>query len=130
MINIDPQQELFIALKTALQKKGLDVYDNQLPPSGTPYPFVYLGNFQQIDEDTKNTLIGKVYPTIHVYGLSNKRGSVSSVILDIKRTCKELKETKNFSWAVRGNINTTVLPDNTTATPLLHGVVEPEFFFS
>lgn len=130
MIVIDPQQELFIALKQAMQRQGLTVYDDQLPPAGTPYPFVYLGDVQQIDTGTKTANIGWVHPTIHVYGLSNKRGSVSGVILNVKRACIAVKNTKNFRWAVRGNINTHVMPDNRTATPLLHGIVEPEFLFS
>ena len=41
---MDPQQELFIALKKAIEAKGYDVYDSGLPPDNTPYPFVYIGN--------------------------------------------------------------------------------------
>ena len=45
---MDPQQELFTELLTEIKALGCDVYDGFLPPDGTPYPFVYLADSQQI----------------------------------------------------------------------------------
>lgn len=130
MIHIDPQQEIFTAIKLALEDMGYDVYDGFLPPEGTPYPFIYLGNSQQIDDSNKNAVFGNVYQTIHVWHSNPKqRGTVSKMLLDIKTSCREINHTDNFSWMLV-NANQQILPDNTTKTPLLHGYVDAEFKFS
>jgi hypothetical protein len=41
----------------------------------------------------------------------------------------QIEHTENHGWLLV-NINTRILPDNTTKTPLLHGVIEAEFLFS
>lgn len=48
MVTIDPQQELFTKILKDLSALGFDVYDGFLPPEDTPYPFVYLGEVQQL----------------------------------------------------------------------------------
>lgn len=53
MFYYDPQQELFSTIKTELEDKGYEVYDGVLPHENTPYPFIYLGNMQQIDNEAK-----------------------------------------------------------------------------
>ena len=130
MIIIDPQQELFTQLKLDLEAIGFAVYDGFLPPDGTPYPFVYLGDFQQIDAANKTAVFGSVYSTIHVWSNApRQRGTVSEMLLEIKTACRKIKHTANFAWSVR-EVNQRVIPDNTTSTPLLHGVIEAEFIFS
>lgn len=127
---MDPQQELFTELLLKIKALGYDVYDGFLPPEGTPYPFVYLGNSQQTDDANKNAVFGNVYQTIHVWSNTpKKRGTVSSMLLEIKQTCRRLNHTAKFAWTVR-NIEQRILPDNTTKTPLLHGILEVEFKFS
>lgn len=127
---MDAQQELFTALKLAIEAKGYTVYDGALPPMNTPYPFVYLGDFMQYDTEHKNAVTGTVDPVIHVWHNSpNQRGTVSKMLLEIKAEFRKLARTSNFSWAVR-NVQTRILPDNTTRPPLLHGVIEAEFLFS
>lgn len=127
---MDPQQELFTALKLALEAKGYAVFDGVLPPDDTPYPFVYLGDFRQTDTEHKNAVTGIVYPMIHVWhNDTRKRGTVSNMLLEIKTECRKLVKTSNFAWLVR-NVTGRIIPDNTTKTPLLHGVIEAEFLFS
>lgn len=109
---------------------GYDVYDGFLPPENTPYPFVYLGDFQQIDDENKSAVFGSVYATIHVWSNTPKqRGTVSKMLLNIKTACRQIGHTSNFAWYVR-DLNQRIIPDNTTKTPLLHGVVEAGFKFS
>lgn len=127
---MDPQQELFTELLLQLKKLGYGVYDTFLPPEGTPYPFIYLADSQQTDTQTKNAVMGNVYQTIHVWHNNPKhRGTVSQMLLDIKKICYQLEHTENFAWMIR-NVNQRILPDNTTKTPLLHGLLEVEFKFS
>lgn len=131
---MDAQQELFtrllVDLKTHFEAKGYGVHDGVLPPEGTKYPFVYLGDFRQSDTDTKTQIIGTVYPTIHVWHNNpRQRGTVSAMLLEIKELCRKIDHTANFAWAVKIP-NQRIFPDNTTKTPLLHGVIEAEFSFS
>lgn len=126
----DPQQEIFSKLKKDLEAKGLAVYDGFLPPEGTPYPFVYLGDSQQTDDANKSAVFGNVFQTIHVWHNNpRQRGTVSQILLEIKLSCRLIEHTKNFAWNVL-NISQQILPDNTTATPLLHGVLDVEWKFN
>lgn len=130
MAAIDPQQELFSKLLTSLKAKGLDVYDGYLPPEGTPYPFVYLGECQQTDDTNKSAVFGNVYMTIHVWHDNPKqRGNVSMMLAEIKSTCRRIGKTQHFSWHVQ-NITQRIMSDTTTKQPLLHGIVEVDFKFS
>lgn len=127
---MDAQQELFTQVKTDLEAKGHDVYDGFLPPDGTPYPFDYLGDMQQLSDDNKTAVFGTVYFTIHVWSNTPKnRGTVSQMLLEIEKTCRSIEHTANFAWYVR-NVTKRIIPDNTTKTPLLHGIIEVEFKFS
>ena len=126
----DPQQELFSMLLLSISNKGYDVYDGFLPPENTQYPFVYMGDMQQTDDANKTAVFGNVYQTIHVW--SNKphnRGDLSKIMLEIKNICRNIDKTQHFSWFVK-NVIQRIIPDNTTKTPLLHGVLEIEFKFS
>lgn len=126
----DPQQELFTKLLIELRAKGFDVYDGELPPEDTPYPFIYLGDMQQNDKETKTQIIGSDFPTIHVWhNNTRQRGTVSQMLLSIKTVCRSINNTDNFAWHVR-NVTQRIIPDNTTKTPLLHGILEVEFSFS
>lgn len=127
---MDPQQELFTELLMQLKNLGYDVYDTFLPPEGTPYPFIYLADSTQIDEENKTAVFGRVSQTIHVWHNSPKqRGTVSKMLLDAKTMCRKLEKTDNFSWFVR-DVNQRILSDDTTKQPLLHGILSVEFSFS
>lgn len=127
---MDAEQELFIALKLGIEAKGYAVYDGALPPDGTPYPFVYLGDFRQNDKEHKNAVTGTVYPMIHVWhNNTRQRGTVSQILFEIKTILRKIDRTDNHSWVIR-NVNGRIFSDNTTKTPLLHGVVEADCQFS
>jgi len=131
---MDPQQELFtellVQIKAKGKEKGYEVYDDGLPPDGTPYPFVYIADFRQRDTDTKTQVIGSVYPTIHVWhGCAKQRGTVSSILMDIKGICRNIRRTNSYGWLVR-NIEQNIINDNSTKRTLLHGILTMEFKFS
>lgn len=127
---MDPQQELFSELLLKMKELGYGVYDTFLPPKGTPYPFIYLADSQQTDTPNKTAVFGNVSQTIHIWHNNpRQRGTVSKMLLDIKKICYKLEHTENFAWMVR-DVNQRILPDNTTKTPLLHGLLEVEFKFS
>ena len=127
---MDPQQELFSELLLKMKELGYDVYDTFLPPKGTPYPFIYMADSQQTDTPNKTAVFGNVSQTIHIWHNNpRQRGTVSKMLLDIKKICYKLEHTENFAWMVR-DVNQRIRPDNTTKTPLLHGLLEVEFKFS
>lgn len=129
-IIIDPQQELFTSFKLSLEANGYDVYDGCLPPEDTPYPFIYLGDFRQSDTMHKNAVTGIVYPTIHVWHNNpRQRGTVSSMLADIKAIIYKTARTQHFYWLAQ-SVDSRIIPDNTTKTPLLHGIVEAGIKFS
>jgi hypothetical protein len=71
-----------------------------------------------------------VFATLHVWhNNTRQRGTLSKMLLEVKEVCRSTRNTNNFSWAVR-NISQQIIPDNTTAQPLLHGIIEAEFYFS
>ena len=126
---MDAQQELFIKLKTRIGQQGYTVYDGALPPEGTPYPFVYMGSTQQDDRMLKAGVIGAVSQMIHVYHNDvRQRGSVSGILTTIKAVCRSITSTEHFSWQCTG-IDQQILPDNTTKTPLMHGIITADFIY-
>lgn len=126
---MDPQQELFTKLLLEIKKLGYDVYDGELPPEGTPYPFVYLGDSQQTDTANKTAVFGQVFQTIHVWHNNPKnRGTVSGILLAVKGVCRNVRNTDNFLWCLK-NMEQRILPDDTAKSPLLHGIMEAEFKF-
>lgn len=129
---MDPQQELFTALLEKLRAElgEDDVYDGFLPPEDTPYPFIYLADVRQSDSQTKSGMVGTVTQTIHVWHNDPaKRGTVSAMLLRVKKLCMQLENTNNFGWLLT-SVDTQILPDTTTKRPLLHGVLEAVFKFS
>lgn len=129
---MDPQQELFTAIRLiCVNLFGEDnVYDEQLPPDGTPYPFVYIADSELTDQPNKGAIFGTVTQTVHVWHNNpRQRGTVSNMMLEIKRAAHRLRRTGNFAWDFRST-NQRIITDTTTAQPLLHGVLELEFHFS
>ena len=128
---MDPQQELFSYLLVELKKQYPDkVFDGVLPPEDTPYPFIYIGNSQLVDDANKSVVFGNVYQSVHVFHDNPKqRGTVSKMLLDIKNVSRILERTTNFAWSLR-NVDQQIIPDTSTGIPLLHGVLSLEFKFN
>lgn len=101
-----------------------------MPPEDTEYPFIYLADNQQIDDRYKNAVIGNVFQKIHVWHNNpNQRGSVSTILLDIKKICYSIEHTERYKWDLK-NTDQRILSDDTTKQPLLHGVLSLEYKFS
>ena len=124
---MDPQQRLFSYLLITLRARGYDVYDGAMPPDGTPYPFIYLGETEQEDVIRKNEIRGNVYQTIHVYHNNlRERGRLSVILMEIKTMCRALEA--GSGWLIT-ECSSRILPDTTTKEPLMHGIVEVGFKF-
>lgn len=113
------QQEYFMALKQALIDAGYSVYDNQLPPNNTPYPFVYLAGSWQNPQDIKAGDIGMLTQIVQVWGTANQRGTLSRIASNILAIAKTVQG-DNYAYKVRLNeTEQQILDDNTTSTPLM-----------
>ena len=126
---MDPQQRLFSYLLITLRESGYTVYDGAMPGPNEPteYPFIYLGENQMMDDFRKQEVRGRVYQTIHVYHNDlRQRGTVSVILGEIKTICRALE---NASGWLLAECSTQILPDTTTNTPLIHGIVDVGFRF-
>ena len=126
-----PQQEYFMALKADLIEQGLDVYDNQLPPAETPYPFIYLAGSWQNPTDIKAGALGTITQIVQVWGTANMRGTIDELCEKVLKTAYAIKRTKTYAFAVRLNeTEQQILNDNTTTTPLMQGYTSIKVAYS
>jgi len=124
---LSPQQQIFNEVFKVCLSLGYDTYD-YLPANEAKYPFVFVG--EQFDSDiaTKTIIYGEVQQRIHLYHDHKRRGDLTTMMSNIKRELRKLKHTNNFYISVK-NINSQILPDNSTAQALVHGIIEVEFQF-
>ena len=129
---MDSQQELFSALLVKLKKefesKGVNVYDTFLPSEGTPYPYVYIGNSQLVDDyGNKTMILGSITQVVDVWHNNHrKRGELSEIMMIVKNVARQINRTNNFAFQIK-DINQRILPDTSTSEPLMHGVLELDF---
>lgn len=129
---MDAQQEIFSEMLVRLRDLHYDVYDGKLPPDDVAYPFIYMSDAHQVDIGTKGTLTGQVTLTFDVYhDKYHQRGTVSQILSVIKTVARSIEKTDTHGWYVPAQgVETRIMPDTTTRTPLLHGVLFVTFRFS
>lgn len=120
----DPQQELFQAIRTACGRVTKSVYDDGLPPEKTPYPFIYIGEMLMVDDNGyKDMILATCSGAIHIWHEKGKRGSLSSLALNLKTELRKVTETGTYSWELE-NLTQQIINDDSTGERLLHCVVE------
>lgn len=122
------QQSVFSELIVRLRKLYPNsVYDGALPPEGTPYPFIYLGETTEDARTVKKHRKGNpadITQTIHVWhNNTRQRGRLSGITDTIEDVCYSLASAECVGYGSR------ILPDKTTAEPLLHAVITVDFIF-
>lgn len=127
----DPQQELFTKVQKELRKHfGRIVFDGAIPSKEVAYPFIYMAGSTQTDTQNKTALFGTVSQTIHVWHNNLlRRGTFSTMLLDIKDIVRGIEKTENRSWNLV-ETNQTIMEDDTTSHALLHGILEFTWTFS
>ena len=119
---MNAQQEYFMALKAKLEERGYTVYDSQLPPNNTPYPFIYLAGSWSNPTDIKSGSIGTITQIVQVWGTAKMRGTITDLCAIVLDTANKIERTAHFAYAVRHNLTEQqILNDNTTETPLMQG---------
>lgn len=124
---IDPQQELFTEVRKRC-KEIADTYDTVLPPEGTAYPFIYIGQMRTTEDMRfKQESLADVYIDIHVWHSSpRQRGATSNIMAQVINACFTLRQTAHCSWQYRG-AEAQLVTDTSTASPLMHGIVTVQF---
>lgn len=126
---MNAQQEFFMAVKAKLQALGYDVYDNMLPPEGTPYPFIYLAETRQTQFDAKAQDAGNIVLILQVWGKATMRGTISKICQEAVEAVRTLDATNNYGYILRER-EQRIIPDNTTKTPLMQGYNLLTVFYS
>lgn len=97
------------------------IYDVS-PSEGTPYPFIHLGEqFKQNVRESKDHLRRPTQLTVHVWHNTwTERGVVTSMMFQIESAVID-------HFGIDGeNISSQMIPDTTTSTKLVHGILEIE----
>ncbi len=123
-----PEQEIFDAIYSTCLNLGYRTYD-YLPPNGTQYPFVYIGEVFQQDRHTKSGLFGDIQVTVHIFNDRKKRKETTTMRDTIKNELYKLKRAGNINVMLKRGTG-QILIDNSTSEPLLHGILELEFTYN
>lgn len=120
------QQEIFSELLVKLRALYPDsVYDGALPPEGTKYPFIYIAGTTTSNRNTKTCCRGgpgDVSITIHIYHNNvRQRGRLSGMVDTVEDVCYSMKTATCVGYGCQ------IIPDDTTAVPLMHAIVSADF---
>ena len=125
-----PRQEIFtMCRQAAVRVVGDSSVFDYLPGKEAKYPFVFIGEQYGSDTHYKNVVTGSCSQTIHVYHNDpGRRGSTQRIMDDLLREIRKVKHTRTF-YVELTDVQVQMLPDNTTSTPLLHGILDLRFNF-
>lgn len=118
----NPYNEIFQTVIELSRKKGYDTFD-YLPDENQSYPFVFVGNQQNTDIQTKGRTLGTTHIQIDVYAEFNHRSEVLDIMDDLQATVINYQHTDNFKYQVT-NTSQQMIADQSTDIPLWHGVLE------
>ena len=124
---MSPEQIVFTELFRISHSLGFDTYDYQ--PDGTAdYPFVHIGEqFAQTNRTNKTRVFPSTQITLHVWHNDRRqRGTVSGMLEQLEREAWQITEIKHLDVRLNGT-NKQILIDNSTASDLLHGILEVDF---
>lgn len=125
----NPQSVFLHVRKTAIELFGEDmVFDGELPPEGTPYPFVYIAEQDSQDLFIKDGDFQNVHQTIRFYhDDTSQRGTLDAMLYSLRMTLKKRVVYNNTSIAFANStqsISPELLP---SGLKLSHGTLEIDF---
>lgn len=120
----NPEQEIFSEMMgIGIRISGWNLYDC-LPGRGTRYPFIFIGEQYGGNKPVKAGRIGTVEQSVHFYSDDKKRrGDVSAAMGEFIAMAMELRRTYSYNVDC-SDYRSQVIWDNTTGTPLIHGILE------
>lgn len=131
MIRNSNGQNVFILVKKlAIQLFGADrVFDEGLPPEGTPYPFVYIANQDTNRYPTKDNSIENVNQMVRIYhNDTENRGTLDSMLYALRIEAGMQRFLINNSSIRLNDYSTVINPEEGEGNgKLLHGVLTLSF---
>lgn len=125
-MNYVPDQELFDYMYSASQEMGFDTYDHlPMQSENAEYPFVNIGDVQQLNIANKTAIGAELHITLNVWGNAESRFTVSQMSEKLAELANRVLITDHFRFVGRPNrtdkqiITDTSVPD----TVLKHGIV-------
>ena len=121
-----PDQELFDCIYAKSQDMGFDTYDHlPLENEDAKYPFVNIGDIQQLNVANKTAIGAELHITINIWGTSEDRFTVSKITESLAELANQVLLTDHFRFVGRPSrtdkqiITYTSVPD----TVLKHGIL-------
>lgn len=121
-----PDQELFDYIYSASQEMGFDTYDHlPMQSENAEYPFVNIGDAQQLNIANKTAIGAELHITLNVWGDSESRFTVSKMSEKLAELANRVLITDHFRFVGRPSrtdkqiLTDTSVPD----TVLKHGIV-------
>lgn len=121
-----PDQELFDYIYSASQEMGFDTYDHlPMQSENAAYPFVNIGDVQQLNIANKTAIGAELHITLNVWGNAESRFTVSQMSEKLSELANRVLITDHFRFVGRPSrtdkqiITDTSIPD----TVLKHGIV-------
>jgi hypothetical protein len=125
-MNCVPDQELFDYIYSASQEMGFDTYDHlPMQSENASYPFVNIGDVQQLNIANKTAIGAELHITLNVWGNAESRFTVSQMSEKLAELANRVLITDHFRFVGRPSrtdkqiITDTSVPD----TVLKHGIV-------
>lgn len=125
-MNYVPDQELFDYIYSASQEMGFDTYDHlPMQSENAEYPFVNIGDVQQLNIANKTAIGAELHITLNVWGNAESRFTVSQMSEKLAELANRVLITDHFRFVGRPSrtdkqiITDTSVPD----TVLKHGIV-------
>lgn len=125
-MNYVPDQELFDYIYSASQEMGFDTYDHlPMQSENASYPFVNIGDVQQLNIANKTAVGAELHITLNVWGNAESRFVVSQMSEKLSELANRVLITDHFRFVGRPSrtdkqiITDTSVPD----TVLKHGIV-------
>lgn len=117
-----PSLEVIDALYDVCSKQ-IDTYELQ-PPNEVSYPFAYIGDQVSVDSREINEAIWKrTATTIHLYDLSERRGSLRRFVAQLEHSIRQLRATEHFYTHIEG-LTTRTLTERDGNRELIHVILE------
>lgn len=121
-----PDQELFDCIYAKSEEIGFDTYDHlPLRTENAKYPFVNIGDIQQLNIANKTAIGAELHITINVWDTAENRFTVSKISEALAELANDVLLTDHFRFVGHPSrtdkqiLTDTSVPD----TVLKHGIV-------
>lgn len=96
-----PDQELYDALFALSQSLEYETVDYLPDPKDVKdtEPFVFVGESTTAPMATKDTTLGSVSVTVHVFGTRKNRQTVSNMLNNLFTKISTITKTSNYQWS-------------------------------